>query len=118
MPARSWQRMPYHRCIPELVFEVVQEADGGLLRRGLTENIFTDGGTWDEWRKYVVEATTAFFFDRPRPRRIRLHLSATISCASHEVHRDVSGTRLADTLCRRWQYPKVRQVGSHIFWNV
>jgi hypothetical protein len=31
----------------ELVFEVVQEADGG----------FTDGDTWEELRKNVVEAT-------------------------------------------------------------
>ena len=28
--------------------------------------------------------------------------------------RDVSGTHLADTLCRRWRYAKVHQVGSHI----
>jgi hypothetical protein len=40
----------------------------------LTENIFTEGGSWDELRKNAVEATTAFFFDRPRPERIRLHL--------------------------------------------
>lgn len=28
--------------------------------------------------------------------------------------RDVSGAQLASTLCRRWQYAKVHQVGSHI----
>jgi len=30
------------------------------------------------------------------------------------VPRDVSGAHLADTLCRRWQYATVHQVGSHI----
>jgi predicted RNase H-like HicB family nuclease len=60
--------------MPELVFEVVQEADGGYCAECLTENIFTQANTWDELRANVVEATAAFFFDRPRPLRIRLHL--------------------------------------------
>jgi hypothetical protein len=30
------------------------------------------------------------------------------------VPRDVSGTHLAGTLCRRWQYTTMHQVGSHI----
>jgi predicted RNase H-like HicB family nuclease len=65
----------------ELVFEAVQETDGGYCAECLTENIltqgdtiFTQGDTWDELRRNVVEATTAFFFDQPRPERIRLHL--------------------------------------------
>lgn len=66
--------MPYQRRMPELVFEVVQEADGGYCAECLTENIFTEGDTWDELGRNVLEATTAFFFDRPRPERIRLHL--------------------------------------------
>jgi predicted RNase H-like HicB family nuclease len=60
--------------MPELVFEVVQEADGGYCAECLTENIFTQGDTWDKLRQNVIEATNAFFFDRPRPARIRLHL--------------------------------------------
>ncbi len=60
--------------MPELVFEVVQEADGGYCAECLTENIFTEGNSWDELRKNAVEATAAYFFDRPRPDRIRLHL--------------------------------------------
>jgi len=43
----------------ELVFEVVQEADGGYCAECLTENIFTDGDTWDMLRKNVVEAAAA-----------------------------------------------------------
>jgi hypothetical protein len=60
--------------MPELVFEVVQEADGGYCAECLTESIFTQGDTWDELRKNVLEATIAFHFDRPQPDRIRLHL--------------------------------------------
>ena len=39
--------MPYHRDMPDLVFEVVQEADGGYCAECLTENIskpMIDGG--------------------------------------------------------------------------
>ncbi len=66
--------MPYHRRMAELVFEVSQESDGGYCAECLTESIFTEGDTWDELRKNVLEATSAFFFDRPRPERVRLHL--------------------------------------------
>ena len=66
--------MQHHRHIPELLFEVVQESDGGYCAECLTENIFTEGDTWEELRKNAIEATAAFFFDRPRPERIRLHL--------------------------------------------
>jgi predicted RNA binding protein YcfA (HicA-like mRNA interferase family) len=31
-----------------------------------------------------------------------------------KMPRDVSGTHLADVLCRSWHYKKVHQVGSHI----
>jgi len=70
----SCERMPYHRRMAELVFEVVQESDGGYCAECLTESIFTEGDTWDELRNNVLEATSAFFFDRPRPERVRLHL--------------------------------------------
>ncbi len=65
--------MPYHGRMPELVFEVVQEGDGGYCAECLTENIFTEADSWDGLRQNVMEATAAFFFDRPQPRRIRLH---------------------------------------------
>jgi predicted RNase H-like HicB family nuclease len=58
----------------ELVFEAVQEEDGGFCAECLTENIFTQGDTWEELRKNAIEATTAFFFDQSPPQRIRLHL--------------------------------------------
>lgn len=56
------------------MFEVVQESDGGCCAECLTESIFTDADTWGELRKNVLEATAAFFYDRPRPDRVRLHL--------------------------------------------
>ena len=74
LPAGTCERMPYDGRMPELVFEVIQEADGGYCAECLTESIFTEADTWDELRKNVLEATSAFFFDRPRPDRIRLHL--------------------------------------------
>jgi predicted RNase H-like HicB family nuclease len=58
----------------DLVFEAVREADGGYCAECLTENIFTQGDTWDELRSNVLDATAALFFDQPRPERIRLHL--------------------------------------------
>lgn len=58
----------------ELVFEVVQEADGGFVAQGLTEDIFTEADTWEELRGNVREAVGAYHFDTSPPRRIRLHL--------------------------------------------
>ena len=58
----------------ELVFEVTQEADGGYCAECLTESIFTEGDTWDELRANVLEAVEAFYFDRMKPARVRLHL--------------------------------------------
>jgi predicted RNase H-like HicB family nuclease len=37
----------------ELVFEIVQEADGGYAAECLTENIYSQGDTWEDLRKNV-----------------------------------------------------------------
>jgi hypothetical protein len=58
----------------ELVFEVTQEADGGFVAEALGESIFTQADTWDQLRTKVREAVAAFYFDRPAPTRLRLHL--------------------------------------------
>lgn len=60
----------------ELVFEVTQEADGGLCAECLTEAIFTQGDTWEQLRANVREAVKAHYFDQldNRPSSIRLHL--------------------------------------------
>ena len=57
-----------------LVFEAVQDADGGYCAECLTENIFTQGATWEELRSNVIDATAAYYFDQQKPERIRLHL--------------------------------------------
>ena len=58
----------------EIVFEVIQEADGGFVAECLTEPIFTQADTWERLREEVKDAVSAYFFDRPRPLSIRLHL--------------------------------------------
>jgi predicted RNase H-like HicB family nuclease len=58
----------------ELVFEVTEETEGGYSAECLTENIFTQGKTWEELRANVKEATEAYFYDGPKPKYLRLHL--------------------------------------------
>ena len=58
----------------ELIFEITQEADGGYCAECLTEAIFTQADSWPELRENVKEAVNAFYFDRPRPAHIRMHL--------------------------------------------
>ena len=56
------------------MFEITQEADGGFCAECLTESIFSQGDTWDELRENVKEAVEAFYFDRSKPKGLRLHL--------------------------------------------
>ncbi len=58
----------------ELVFEVVQETDGGYCAECLTENIVTQGDSWEDLRQNVLDASAVFCFDQQKPERIRLHL--------------------------------------------
>ena len=58
----------------ELVFEVLQEQDGGFVAECLSESIITEADSWEELRKNVTEAVSAFFFDDTPPARVRLHL--------------------------------------------
>lgn len=58
----------------EIVFEVTQDADGGFVAECLTDAIFTQGDSWEELRSNVREAVRAFYFDREKPERIKLHL--------------------------------------------
>lgn len=62
------------RLLSELVFEITQEADGGFVAEAIGESIITQADTWEELRANVREAVTAFYFDRPAPKRLRLHL--------------------------------------------
>lgn len=58
----------------EIVFDVVQEQDGGFVADCLSEDIITQGDSWDELRNNVREAVNAFFFDSTAPTKIRLHM--------------------------------------------
>lgn len=49
----------------ELVFEAIQEEDGGYCTECLTENIFTQGDNWEALRQNVQEAVRGYFFDQP-----------------------------------------------------
>ncbi len=60
--------------INELVFDVIQDQDGGFVAECLSESIVTEADTWQELRANVKEAVSAFFFDGSPPERIRLHL--------------------------------------------
>ena len=48
----------------ELGFEITQEPDGGYCAACLTESIFTQGDNWEELRTNVLDATSAYYFDR------------------------------------------------------
>ena len=57
----------------ELVFEVMQEADGGYTAEAFGESIFTQADSWDELKANVREAVQAFYFYSSAPASIRLH---------------------------------------------
>lgn len=61
---------PVH--ISEIVFEVTEEAEGGYSAECLTENIFTQGETWDELEAMIKDAMDGYFFDDPRSRSFRI----------------------------------------------
>jgi len=65
---------PNSKDMKEIVFEIIQEEDGGYVAEALGENIFTQADSWEELRENVREAVTAFYFDGDAPERIRLHL--------------------------------------------
>lgn len=58
----------------EIVFAVTQEADGGYVAECLSQDIVTQADSWEELRVNVMDAVSAYFFDQPRPKTIRLHL--------------------------------------------
>lgn len=57
-----------------IVFEVIQEEDGGFSAECLSEDIFTQGDTWEELKINITEAVKAFYFDRQSIPIVKLHL--------------------------------------------
>jgi len=82
MGTRCRVRLP---AMSDLVFEVIQEADGGFCAQCLNDSIVTEGNTWEELRANVQEVVKAFYFDQPDklPKTIRLHLvrDEVVTCA-------------------------------------
>jgi hypothetical protein len=78
----------------ELLFEVVQEADGGYCADCLTESIFADGETWEQKRRATSHRTTP---NRPcttwRYRRRNAH-----NPSDHVTDRVVAGRHFAALL--------------------
>jgi len=70
-------------ALMEIVFSVYQENDGGLVAECLSYDIFTQANSWDDLRANVQEAVSAYFYDQPKPQRIRLHLvrDEVLACA-------------------------------------
>ena len=58
----------------ELVFEVIEDADGGYCAECLTESIVTEGNSWDELRAHVPEAVRGYYFDQPEKLAVRIRL--------------------------------------------
>ena len=58
----------------DIVFEVTEEEDGGFTAECLTEPIFTQADSWEQLRGEVTDAVASYYFDRPKPTHIRLHL--------------------------------------------
>lgn len=58
----------------ELIFEVRDAEEGGYWARALGQSVYTQGESWDELRRNVLEAVRLHFDDpRDRPRLVQLH---------------------------------------------
>jgi len=58
----------------ELIFDVELDEDGRLLAIGRGESIFTDGADWEDLKRNIQEVVEAFYYDRPKPAAVRLHM--------------------------------------------
>ena len=58
----------------EIVFRILQEADGGFVAECLTHDIITQANRWEELFANVHQAVAAYFFDQPKPTRILIYL--------------------------------------------
>jgi predicted RNase H-like HicB family nuclease len=57
-----------------IVFEINQEDDGGFIAECLSEDIFTEGDSWEELKENITEAVKAFYFDKTFIPIVKLHL--------------------------------------------
>jgi hypothetical protein len=54
----------------ELILAITLEEDHGFCAECLSENIFTQGDTWDALLANIQEAVRGFYFDQKAPTRI------------------------------------------------
>ena len=59
----AWVGWVYSLAMGELIFEVLQEADGGFVAECLTEPIVTQGDDWAALRVAVTDAVQGYFFE-------------------------------------------------------
>jgi hypothetical protein len=57
----------------ELIFEVVESAEGGYEARALGESIFTQGESLEDLKKMVRDAVLCHFDQDKLPSIVRLH---------------------------------------------
>ena len=77
----------------ELVFEVIQESDGGWVAECLGESIVTEGDTFEVLRACVEEAVRGFYFDRLDSLPPHIHLRSITAGITERI--DLSSSRLA-----------------------
>ena len=58
---------------------LTQEDDGGFVAECLSHDIFTQGNTWEELRANVLEAVSAYFFDKTKPALVCLVTTALVA---------------------------------------
>lgn len=61
-------------AMKEIVFEILQETDGGFTAKSMGESIFTQADSWKKLKTNVREAVLSFYFNSAPPVSIRLRL--------------------------------------------
>ena len=51
----------------EIIFNILQESDGGFVAECESHDIFTQANNWNDLRANVAEAVSAYFFDQQKP---------------------------------------------------
>lgn len=57
-----------------IIFEISQEEDGGFVSECLTEDIFTQGDTWEQLKANINDAVKGFYFEQSSCPNVKLRL--------------------------------------------
>ena len=66
--------MALPREIPESLFLVEPDPEGGYTAQALGYSIFTEADTWDELKIAIQDAIRCHFDEDERPAMVRLHV--------------------------------------------